>query len=252
MILSRVIQHVKAQHWTAVFLDFVIVVVGVFVGLQAQDWNKARQDRALEHQYLQRLRDDFAQSAQDAKSNIKYMQAQFQLEGQMIDHLRECRLDEAERPGFAEGLFRLGKFYPSSLVRGTIDELRSSGRTGIIENLKLRRKISDLVRVQGQDAQILGYIVDRATPEIVYIDQRTTLIQPPGGFTKTSQAQVPGRVVFDFATLCHDQTYIAALSTVQEMTHVLVEQNKDRIDDYLALAVMIDAELGTPAKEKTP
>jgi hypothetical protein len=30
MILSRVIEHVKAQHWTAVALDFVIVVFGVF------------------------------------------------------------------------------------------------------------------------------------------------------------------------------------------------------------------------------
>ena len=28
MILSRVIEHVKQQHWTAVSLDFVIVVLG--------------------------------------------------------------------------------------------------------------------------------------------------------------------------------------------------------------------------------
>lgn len=42
MILTRVIEHVKKQHWTAVFLDFVIVVLGVFIGLQMQDWNSAR------------------------------------------------------------------------------------------------------------------------------------------------------------------------------------------------------------------
>ena len=30
MLLRRVIEHVKAQNWTAVALDFVIVVVGVF------------------------------------------------------------------------------------------------------------------------------------------------------------------------------------------------------------------------------
>jgi hypothetical protein len=39
MILRRVVEHLKQQHWTAAFLDFAIVVVGVFVGLQAQDWN---------------------------------------------------------------------------------------------------------------------------------------------------------------------------------------------------------------------
>ena len=45
MILSRVIKHVKEQHWTAVFLDFVIVVVGVFIGLQVNNWNQARIQR---------------------------------------------------------------------------------------------------------------------------------------------------------------------------------------------------------------
>ena len=50
MILRRVIEHVKKQHWTAVFLDFVIVVLGVFIGIQVSNWNAARADRAEERQ----------------------------------------------------------------------------------------------------------------------------------------------------------------------------------------------------------
>ncbi len=46
MILRRVTEHVKAQNWFAVWLDFVIVVVGVFMGLQVQQWNDDRADRA--------------------------------------------------------------------------------------------------------------------------------------------------------------------------------------------------------------
>lgn len=45
MILHRLISHMKGQHWTAVFLDFVIVVVGVFIGLQVNNWNQARVER---------------------------------------------------------------------------------------------------------------------------------------------------------------------------------------------------------------
>ncbi len=44
MILRRLANHMKSQHWTAVFLDFVIVVAGVFVGLQVNNWNQARQE----------------------------------------------------------------------------------------------------------------------------------------------------------------------------------------------------------------
>lgn len=43
------------QNWFAVLIDFVIVVVGVFVGLQVQDWNDARKDRLDERALLNRL-----------------------------------------------------------------------------------------------------------------------------------------------------------------------------------------------------
>jgi hypothetical protein len=44
MILRRVIQHVKKQEWTAIWIDLVIVVVGVFIGIQVSNWNAARAD----------------------------------------------------------------------------------------------------------------------------------------------------------------------------------------------------------------
>lgn len=55
MLLRRVIEHVKAQNWTAVALDFVIVVVGVFMGIQVANWNDARADRIEERRILERL-----------------------------------------------------------------------------------------------------------------------------------------------------------------------------------------------------
>jgi hypothetical protein len=55
MLLRRVTLHIRDQNWTAVFIDFVIVIVGVFVGLQVQDWNEFRKDRIEERQLLGRL-----------------------------------------------------------------------------------------------------------------------------------------------------------------------------------------------------
>lgn len=47
--------HVREQNWTAVFIDFLIVVVGVFVGLQVQEWNEFRKDRYEEQRLVVRL-----------------------------------------------------------------------------------------------------------------------------------------------------------------------------------------------------
>ena len=49
MLLRRVTQHVNDQNWFAVALDFVIVVAGVFIGLQVSQWNEdAQTQRAFE------------------------------------------------------------------------------------------------------------------------------------------------------------------------------------------------------------
>ena len=60
MLLRRIMDHVKEQNWTAVGLDFVIVVFGVFIGIQVSNWNTAHDDRETEQVILERLGSDFA------------------------------------------------------------------------------------------------------------------------------------------------------------------------------------------------
>jgi hypothetical protein len=55
MILRRISENIKSQNWFAVLVEFVIVVIGVFMGLQVQDWNEARKERIEEHDLLSRL-----------------------------------------------------------------------------------------------------------------------------------------------------------------------------------------------------
>ncbi len=63
MILRRVIEHVKAQNWTAVALDFVIVVVGVFIGIQVANWNEMRAANARKTEIIAALVTDLKDAA---------------------------------------------------------------------------------------------------------------------------------------------------------------------------------------------
>lgn len=55
MILRRITQHVKDQNWFAVGLDFFIVVVGVFIGIQVANWNDSNANHKAYLQALERL-----------------------------------------------------------------------------------------------------------------------------------------------------------------------------------------------------
>jgi hypothetical protein len=60
MIQRRLAERLHAQDWVAVIIEFVIVVAGIFVALQATQWHEARQQRERELVYLTRLSEDLA------------------------------------------------------------------------------------------------------------------------------------------------------------------------------------------------
>jgi hypothetical protein len=61
LLLRRISEHVKDQNWFAVGIDFIIVVVGIVIGLQAQQWLVEHGRRLSEQQYLDRLHNDVSQ-----------------------------------------------------------------------------------------------------------------------------------------------------------------------------------------------
>ena len=42
MFLRRIIENLRVQNWTAIGIEFLIVVVGVFIGTQVSNWNQQR------------------------------------------------------------------------------------------------------------------------------------------------------------------------------------------------------------------
>ncbi|MFT6732419.1 MAG: hypothetical protein ACJAS9_000599 [Polaribacter sp.] len=56
MILRSVTKHVKDQNWFAVMVDFIIVVVGVFIGIQVANWNQSQTFNDRETQLLNELK----------------------------------------------------------------------------------------------------------------------------------------------------------------------------------------------------
>jgi hypothetical protein len=58
MLLRRTIKHLKNQNWSAVVLEFMLIVLGIFVALQANTWNEARKNQIDEQLFLSQLHED--------------------------------------------------------------------------------------------------------------------------------------------------------------------------------------------------
>ncbi len=73
MLLRRVIEHIKDQNWTAVALDLVIVIVGVFLGIQVSNWNASQADRVNNKRYASYIVEDLRSDIEELKEVEAFM-----------------------------------------------------------------------------------------------------------------------------------------------------------------------------------
>ena len=67
MILGRFIKHTRDQNWYAMILDIIVVIVGIFLGMQVTEWNEDQQNNALANTKLISLKRDFEEINKHAK-----------------------------------------------------------------------------------------------------------------------------------------------------------------------------------------
>ena len=173
MILRRVAEHLKAQNWFAVGIDFVIVVVGVFIGIQVANWNEARRDRESEQQYLDRLREELSGILPQVRSMQARLADRLQRIQEVRDYLASGQGREAlsDRHCAAVGTSHIYAgtiFYPP-----TIRELISTGRILLIRDPAVRTAILSFDQANADisqlrtDIQIDRRLLSRHHPELI-------------------------------------------------------------------------------------
>ena len=145
MLLRRVIDHVKAQNWTAVGIDFVIVVVGVFMGIQLGNWNEARHNEREAREYIDRIQEDLLANQQDMTMRSEYFAS-------IKEHALAALKARDKPPDDLSDQFLVDSFIASfSLMRSfqhnTYDELLSAGAMNKIPNVEIRNRIAEYYRV---------------------------------------------------------------------------------------------------------
>jgi len=142
MFLRRVAEHAKAQDWFAVGLDFLIVVVGVFIGIQVANWNAARQDRQEERRYYRQLIVDLRTDLEilaDAKTLANRHDDAAQL---VLDRLHGSAPAQASPAQMATAIHLAGFIYIPRASRVTYDELISTGNLRLLRNAHLKSQIA--------------------------------------------------------------------------------------------------------------
>ena len=143
MLLRRVIEHVKTQNWTAIGLDFVIVVVGVFVGIQVSNWNDARREHAAERATLIRMQHESEQIVAFWNEQVRQWRAQNINRKAFLEALSAGAIKPEMRDAVDDAIMRLAHYPHFNPPSSVYDELVGAGGLGRISDLEARNAISE-------------------------------------------------------------------------------------------------------------
>ena len=148
MLLRRMTKHVKDQNWFAVGLDFLIVVFGVFMGLQVANWSEAQQDRRDETIILHALHSEIIETERLA-ANILHLRTGDAIAIATATNIlfglapqRELTTEECTALGSAHILY-FGRTNLPSLER-----LQATGRLDIVRDADLNSALAKLLQRQ--------------------------------------------------------------------------------------------------------
>jgi len=151
MILRRIVESLRARDWFTVAIELVIVVLGVFIGIQVANWNEERQLAAQERSYLGQLRDEILDNHGVVDLRMRY-NSEVVAAGERalayLDGNGDCGSDCA---GLLVDFFHSSQVWGSSYLLSKFRELERLG-------FPSRESVRDPVREYYRDLQDWSFV----------------------------------------------------------------------------------------------
>lgn len=155
--------------------EIILVMIGILLALQVSHWNNESADRKLEKRYLSELILDLQTDSLVIARAKKSSDLQASTKIKLLGYYKEQKIKEDSLIYYFDEQWRnVAKFNP---ITTTLDEMKSTGNIGVIENTAIRRKILETYNYYTthinnfqeryliqQDA--LGNLVQSTTPNI--------------------------------------------------------------------------------------
>lgn len=144
LILRRLAQAFRQQNWFALALELVIVVIGIFIGLEANDWNQKRLERESDQRALALFVDELQLMLEEARIDLRYATASMQDLSSGTEIALKCDASTEERARLAAAIgstlnWRVPDVRPSGLA-----EIGDSGTLARLGNPDLSRAVGSI------------------------------------------------------------------------------------------------------------
>lgn len=122
--------------------EIVLVVIGILIALQINNWNDARKDRARELDYLHNIREDVAGNIEQMNAYLKTRDEEIAAAQRILTHYNGTPITDASAfNADSISIYNWKRFY---LGDNTYQELIGSGNFALLSNPKIKDGLLDI------------------------------------------------------------------------------------------------------------
>ncbi|MBN8261349.1 MAG: hypothetical protein J0L59_03390 [Xanthomonadales bacterium] len=241
-MLKRLGHALHRQDWATIAIEFVLLVLGVFLGIQVANWNEDRQLEARRSAALSRLHAESEAAIAYLERRMGVIAGEADLRTEALRRLSDNDWEGADPVQMAEALDSIQYAPAVSPPRGVYDELISTGLYSELGDPRLRKAVSDYI------AQ-LAYLerqVDFIRARLVARNDGRLFQGARPVFDPGARRQI--RTAYDFPALSADPAFVANTVENNAATIAQVDWTRDLLDKAKAMCAEIARIEGQPCK----
>lgn len=141
-MLQHLARRLREHDWVAAAIEVLIVVIGILIALQVDNWNRDRVDARRGRAYLARILADLETDLLVNGNRQRFM-ADVRRHGEhALAHAETGTLVDGSAWKTILAYFQAGQFYAYSRESNAFAEMRDAGDLGLIRNPQLRSRLA--------------------------------------------------------------------------------------------------------------
>ena len=142
----------SGRYFLYAFGEIFLIVLGIMIALEANEWKEERRDRAEEREYIQRLIVELEKDVADLERNAINAERRLGFVKLLMDVSVDVQAARDRSTEFVVGLMHAGYLQNSTITTDTFDELGSTGNLRLLDT-DLRSRLLNFHRNHGNARQ---------------------------------------------------------------------------------------------------
>ncbi len=155
MILNLIANSVRKQNWSVVFIEMLVVIIGLVLAFQVDRWWEERDDRAREQEYISRLIIEVEEDIGLISHAVELAEVRQGFGDFLIEVMADPVVAEQQPAMFLAAVAQAAFTYTPSLISHAFEDLHSTGSMGLIRSTEIKSALYDYYGFHDSQSQYI-------------------------------------------------------------------------------------------------